>query len=294
MTDMLPPTRDLPPGSHTRIRAELERAAAGRTRRRSLFPVLAGKSRRRLLFPVLAGVASVAAVATSVALLPPAPGPPAPAVQITSTPMDTPKAPDFGVPEETVKAIEKDCGQVAGAGDAKLYQLLDGEVRFALLYSGSAALDCTIGVGGMPYNSGFAGTEVKWLPGHFSVDLSGASAGGDLNLKPIYQGVPGSRTVAGRVDGRVARVTYTIDGRTVEAGIANGTFLVRMYYPSDWQIPNIDDQGVLRFYDAAGTLLGTGADVWKKCYVDPQGKVVQGDRRADPATCVPATPWNPR
>ncbi|WP_394616966.1 hypothetical protein JNUCC0626_46380 [Lentzea sp. JNUCC 0626] len=281
MTDMLPPTRDLPPGSHTRIRAEVERAVTGRTK-------------RRLLFPVLAGVASVTAVATSVALLPPTPGSPAPAVQITSTPLETPKAPDFGVPEETVKAIEEGCGRIAGAGDAKLYQLVDGQVRFALLYSGSSALDCTLGVGGMEYNSGFAGTEVKWLPGHYSVELNGASAGGDHSLKPIYRGVPGNRTVAGRVDDQVARVTYTIDGQTVDASIANGTFLVRMYYPSDWQIPNIDDQGVLQFYDAAGTLLGTGADVWKKCYVDPQGKVVQGNRQADPATCVPATPWKPR
>ncbi|MFD4671222.1 hypothetical protein ACFWNN_15915 [Lentzea sp. NPDC058450] len=279
MTSMLPPTRDLPPGRQARIRAEVERAVTGR-------------SRRRWLFPVLAGVASVAAVATSVALLPPTPGPPAPAVQVTTSP--PPKEPDFGVPPEEVAAIEKGCAKIATAGEAKLYQLLEGQIRFALLYTENSALDCTIGVGGMEYNSGFSGTEVKWLPGHFSVDHSGASAGGDLNLKPVYKGVPGIRTVLGRVDDTVARVTYTIDGKTVEASIANGTYAVRIYYPSDWQIPNIDDQGVLHFYDAAGTLLGTGADVWKKCFVDPQGKIVQGDRRADPATCVPATPWKPR
>ncbi|MET9229576.1 hypothetical protein [Lentzea sp. NPDC003310] len=280
MTSMLPPTRDLPPGRHARIRAELERAAAGR--------------RRRLLFPVLAGVASIAAVAASVALLSPAPGPPSPAVQITSSPPETPKSPDFGVPPDTVAAIEKGCSRIAGTGDAKLYQLLDGETRWALLYSDNAALGCTLGQGGMEYNSGFSGTDVRWLPGLLAVDESSATAGGDLNLKPAYAGMPGTRTVAGRVDPRVARVTYTIDGKTVEASVANGTFAVRIHYPSSWTIPNDDVRGVLNAYDAQGVLLVTLNGYQPGCWVDPGGRIVQGDRRADPLTCKPAVAWTPR
>ncbi|MDX3663197.1 hypothetical protein PV646_38390 [Streptomyces sp. ID05-26A] len=280
MTSMLPPTRDLPPGRHTRIRAELDRAATGR--------------KRRLLFPVLAGVASVAAVATSVMMLQP-PSEPVPAVQITTSPPVTSTTPDFGVPPETVAAIEKGCAQSAGVGKAKLYQLLSSQIRWALLYTDKEALTCTLGVGGMEYNSGFSGTPVNWLPGHLYRDSGGARAGGDLNLKPAYAGVPGDRTVAGRVDDQVARLTYTIDGQTVEATIVNGTFAARILYPSNWAIPNVEDQGVLHAYDAAGTLIATGAGYGDGCYVSPEtGKIIYGDTRADPLTCKQASPWKSR
>ncbi|MGI5506147.1 hypothetical protein [Lentzea sp. CA-135723] len=279
MTSMLPPTRDLPPGRHARIRAEVERAVTGRRR-------------RRLLFPVLAGVASVVTLAVSVALLPPAPGPPAPAVQVTTSP--PPEEPGFGVPVDTVKAIEEGCARIAGVGEAKLYQLLEQETRWALLYTDKEELGCTLGQGGMEYNSGFSGTEVRWLPGHLAVDENSARAGGDLNPKPVYAGMPGSRTIAGRVDDQVARVTYTIDGRTVEGTIAHGTFAVRIHYPPNWTIPNDDARGVLNAYAADGTLLLTGDGYQPGCWVDPAGKIVQGDTRADPLTCKPATPWVPR
>ncbi|WP_330273818.1 hypothetical protein OG205_44905 [Lentzea sp. NBC_00516] len=279
MTSMLPPTRDLPPGRQARIRAEVERAVTGR------------KS-RRLAVPILAAAAVIAVVTAGVVVLRPVPSLPQPAVHVTTSP--PPKTPDFGVPPETVKAIEKGCAGIAGTGEAKLYQLLDGEVRWALLYSDNSALDCTMGVGGMEYNSGFSGTEVNWLPGHFSIDHSGASSGGDLNLKPVYAGVPGNRTVIGRIDDRVARMTYTIEGKTVEATIANGTFAVRIYYPSNWVIPDRQEQGIMRAYDAAGTLIATDSDMWNKCFVNPEGKIVHGDRRMDPLKCEPALPWKPR
>ncbi|RDI18358.1 hypothetical protein [Lentzea flaviverrucosa] len=281
MTGMLPPTRDLPPGRHTQIRAEVERAVAGR--------------RRRLVFPLLAGASALAVVVTSIALLPPEPSDPVPAVQVTTSPPATSKAPDFGVPPETVAAIEEGCGRSAGVGGAKLYQLLDSQTRWALLYTGKEALTCSLGVGGVEYNSGFSGREVKWLPGHLARDDEGVSAGGDLNLKPVYAGVPGNRTVVGRVDDQVARLTYTVDGRTIEATVANGTFTARIHYPSNWARPSVEDRGVLHAYDAAGTLIATDTGVVADCYVSPEtGKIVHGNDRADPLTCKPATPWKSR
>ncbi|MFI6099820.1 hypothetical protein ACIA8G_30050 [Lentzea sp. NPDC051213] len=274
MTSMLPPTRDLPPGRQARIRAELESEVAGR---RSL----------RFVVPVLAGVAAVAAVVTSVVMLRPAPAPgPTPAVHITSAPPTS----GFGVPPEAVAAFEEGCAQSAGVGKAKMRQLLNEETDWALLYTEREALTCSLGVGGHKYNAGFGQAAIKWLPGHFSIDYSGASAGGAADGQPD---VPGFRTVVGRVSERVAKVTVTADDRTVEAKVANGTYAARMYYPSSWVIQSSDMRPtIVRAYDAAGTLLGDNAGPIEVCYYDPQSlEVVYGTRTRPYKECQAATPW---
>jgi hypothetical protein len=283
MTSMLPPTRDLPPGRQTRIRADLEHAVAGR--RRS----------SRLTVPLLAAAAAVAVVATGVVLLRPASTDPAHAVHIPTAPPTTTTSADFGVPPETVAAIEEGCAKSAGVGRARLYQLLREDTTWALLYTDKEALTCSIGVGGHEYNSGFGQTSVQWLPGHFSVDSTGARAGGDRTIDAADAGMRGYRMVVGRVDSKVARVTYTADGETIDAKIANGTYAVRMYRPSDWAPswdPRQDPPEFVRAYDAAGNLLGSSTDLAVDCYYEPSGRtIVFGDRRLDPSTCKPAQPW---
>lgn len=281
MTSMLPPTRDLPPGRQTRIRAELERAVDGR-RRTSRFTV-----------PLLAAAAAVAVVATGVVLLRPAPTGPSPAVHITTAPPTTTTSADFGVPPETVAAIEEGCAKSTGmVGKAKLHQLLNEQTRWALLYTDREFLDCSLGAAGMEYNSGFGGLNPKWLPGHFSVDGVSAHTGGDLDGRPGTAGKPGYRTVVGRVDSRVARVTISIDDRTEEAKVANGTFALRLYYPSNWAITNLEAQPAVQAFDAEGKVLGTSSDLRDMCYFNPDnGEIVHGDRRKPKEQCQVVTPW---
>jgi hypothetical protein len=279
MTSMLPPTRDLPPGRQARIRAEVERAVTGR--------------RRRLLFPMLAGATAVATVVVSVLTLQPAP-PPAPAVHITSPPPATPTSAStgFGVPQEEVEAVETGCMKSTGLqGKAKLHQLLDEQTRWALLYTEKEVLLCSIGAGGKDYRAGFGKRAVQLLPGHFSVESGSATAGG-MHLGPAYAGAPGYREAAGRIDSKVARVTVTADGNTVDAKIANGTYALRIYYPPSWTIPEGVPDPVVRAYDAGGTLLGTSSDLLNACFFDPAtGEVVYGDQRKTRDQCQPASPW---
>ncbi|MDX8146845.1 hypothetical protein SK854_32355 [Lentzea sp. BCCO 10_0061] len=277
MTSMLPPTRDLPPGRQARIRAEVERAA---TRRGS----------RRLAVPILAAAAAVAVVTAGIVVLRPTPSLPVPAVQITTSPA-TPSA-GFGVPQEAVEAIETGCTKAAGMqGRAKLHQLLDEQTRWALLYTDKEVLLCSIGSGGKDYRAGFGKRAVALLPGHFSVEGGGATAGG-MHLGPAYAGTPGYREAVGRIDSKVARVTVTADGNTVDAKIANGTYALRMYYSQSWVIPQGVPDPVVRAYDAGGTLLGTSSDLLKECFFDPAtGEVVYGDKRKTRDQCRPASPW---
>jgi hypothetical protein len=277
MTSMLPPTRDLPPGRHTQIRAELERAVSGR-------------KTSRLTVPILAAAAAVLTVAASVVLLRPDPSEPTPAVQVTTSPT-LPTAFDFGVSQETVTAIEEGCARSAHVGKATLYQLRREETTWAVLYTEKEELTCSIGVGGMEYNSGFGQASIPYLPGHFSVDDQSASSGGDVMGRPAYLGVPGYRTVAGRIGPKVAKVTYTVDGQTVEAKIANGTYAARIYYPPTWGIPNPTPE-VVRAYDEKGEPLGVSTDLETTCYYAPDMTVVYGSRRqGESSNCKPVSPW---
>lgn len=245
MTSMLPPTRDLPPGRQARIRAQLENAVGGR--------------RRAFAKPLLAGAATVTAIVAAVAFL--MPGQETVEQALRPAPFTTvlTSEPDFGIPAEEVRKIEEGCARSAGTGQTSiLRQLHDDQIRWALLQGERELLICNIGVGGMEYNSAFAQrptTAIDDAP--ISLGYSGASSGGDGG-KPQYAGVPGYRTVAGYLDPkRIARVTYTVDGRTVEATIANGTFAARIFYPSNWEIPSTLDSGVVHAYDAQGTLIRT-------------------------------------
>ncbi|RAS65735.1 hypothetical protein C8D87_104286 [Lentzea atacamensis] len=292
MTSMLPPARDLPPGRQDEIRVEIEHAVAGR-----------GQRRMRLA-PVLAAATAVGAVAAGVVFLAPSQQPqtatqpiPTTSEPTTSAPATRPAPVIPGLSEERIAAIEKGCQESAGVqGTPKLYQHVQDEAgKLALIYTGSAVLTCTLDTAAFPYNSGMtSGFNPEWLPGHFSVDNNEAMGGGDVpGNKPIYRGQRGYRLVAGRVDSKVARVTYTQDGRTIDAKIANNTYVARMVHATTWSPPERIDLGEVKAYDAAGNLLGTnnGSD---KCFVNPQGVIVSGgwrDPNVDPKTCEQAQPW---
>ncbi|SEQ56253.1 hypothetical protein [Lentzea albida] len=272
MTSTLPPPRDLPPGRHTQIRAELEQAVAG----------------RRLLFPVLAGVAAVAAVVVSVVTLRPVALPPEPAVPVTSPPPTT-SGPD--VPRATAEAIEKGCMHASGQiGKAELRQLFDEQTRWALLHDEQGVLLCALGEGARPYTSDYARRAVRLLPGHLSVDVTTATSGGD-HRGTWFEGKPGHRTVAGRIDPAVARVSVTADGVTADAKIVNGTYAVRLYHPPSWTVPEGAPEPLVRAYDASGEVLGTSQDERTACFYDPKTlEIVYGDPLLRDQ-CRPASPW---
>lgn len=290
MNSTLPPARDLPPGRQAQIRAEVERAVSARSPFR--------------FAPLVTAVTAVGAVVAVVAFLQPwqrteAVGPArqeTTALPTTTTSAAPTKPVIPGLTPERIAEIEEGCVRIGpGSGQGTLYQYGEDEAgRWALVYTENAALTCTIDGPGMPYNAGFsAGFDLRWLSGPFRVDTNGGSAGGDiLGNKEIYRGQHGSSVVAGRVAPEVARITFTYDGQTVDATIANGTFVARNIYPTDWSIP--EDAGPLdvRAYDRDGKLLGSSADLGKKCFVDPDGRIVDGGwNGSDPTKCDPAVRW---
>ncbi|MDX8033199.1 hypothetical protein SK803_23525 [Lentzea sp. BCCO 10_0856] len=286
MTSMLPPTRDLPPGRHTQIRAELERAVSGRRRL------------SQLTVPILAAAAAVAVVAAGVVLLRPGPTEHVPAVHITTSPTSAPAVRDtFGLTPERIEAIEQGCATAENmSGKPTMYQFgREDAGPWALVYTDRAVVSCDLGRGGVEYYT-FRPSEVfiNWLPGHFSVDVVSSALGGDVTSSiPELAGAPGYRVVAGRVDSSVARITYRAEeGRTVEAKIVNGTYVARIAYPSNWGPGAQNVPMEVRAYDAAGNLLGTNAELAGTCYYAPDTKdVVHGEQGVSADRCKPATPW---
>lgn len=270
MNNTLPAPRDLPPHRRVRIREELLRATTGERRRVRYAPLITAVGACAALVVVVVVVASQS---TSVS----------PAVPASAS---TPVAPPTtsAVSDGERAAIEKGCAENASHdGPARLYNLVtDAGGRFGLLYNASEAFYCTIG-GAIPYSSFIAGVHnLEWLPGSLSVDVA-VGTGSD--------GEHGFEVTAGRISDKVAKVTWTQRGETVTATLAKGTFAARIVHPATWEAPTTGDFGVVRAYDAAGTLLATsGQD--NNCYVTPGGAVMSNLRKQpDPRSCKPATHW---
>lgn len=275
MTDMLPPAREVPPRTRARVRAELERAVAGR--------------RRRLLVPVLAAGA-VAVVAAGVVLFRPEPVDPTPAVEITADPPEV--AETFGLSREQIAEVERGCADAAGEADeVTLHNYgADAAGRWALLYTANAVLWCDIGRDGTS-RATRQGVLVDWLAGNFSTDTGGAAVG--------VAGSPGVRVLAGRVDSSVARMTYRrSDGEVGEVTIANGTFVMRSLLPPTWNGGGGESvTSELAAYGADGARLDPDSDSPRKCWTVPGTDEVLPDRRPigmveTPAMkCQPAPRW---
>jgi hypothetical protein len=274
MNNTLPAPRDLPPHRRARIREELLRATTGERRRVRYAPVITAVGACAAL--ALVGV-FVASQSTSVS-----PAGPASASAPVSPPTTS------AVSDGERAAIEKGCTKGASHdGPARLHNLVtDAGGRFGLLYNASEAFYCTIG-GAVPYSSFVAGVQnLEWLPGSLSVDVAvGTASAGESD------GEHGFEVTAGRISDKVTKVTWTQRGQTVTATLANGTFAARIVHPATWEAPTTGDFGVVRAYDAAGTLLASsGQD--DNCYVTPGGAVLSTLRkRPDPRSCRPATHW---
>ncbi|MEV0680748.1 hypothetical protein AB0I60_29955 [Actinosynnema sp. NPDC050436] len=273
-----PAARDLPPGRHAAIRAEVERATTARRPFRH------------------APVVTAAAVVALAVVLPLAPWPGRDAVDPAA---GAPTASLADLAPHRVKEVEAGCAESAMTSrSAKLYQYREDVAgKYAILYTSDAAgsdtfgylLPCAVDDRFAPFNSAkLTMTALGWLPGHFSLDHTEGRGGAD---SPGGEGSPAWRVAVGRVDAEVARVTYTYEGTTVEATVTDGTYLARIVYP-DGHLPYSGPAGEVRAYDRNGRFLGTSADLGRQCYLRPDGAVVYGGQfSSDRATCVPATPW---
>ncbi|GAA0218929.1 hypothetical protein GCM10010492_16030 [Saccharothrix mutabilis subsp. mutabilis] len=290
MNTTLPPARDLPPGRQAEIRARVERAVT---------------ARRPFRFaPLVTAVTAVGAVVAVVAFLQPwqrndavDPAQSAATAPVTTT-SPTPTTPVIaGLTSQRIAEIEEGCVKIStGSGKGTLYQYGEDEAgKWALVYTESAALICTIDGPSMPYNAGFSTVrDLAWMTDPVAIDANGGSAGGDvLGNKEIYRGLHGTASAAGRVTPEVGRVTFTYDGQTVDATIANGTFVARNIFPADWSIP-AEDGFEVRAYDKAGKLLASSVDLGKKCFATPDGRVVHGAWNMadqDVTKCSKAVRW---
>ncbi|ALG08738.1 hypothetical protein AOZ06_19065 [Kibdelosporangium phytohabitans] len=182
--------------------------------------------------------------------------------------------------------METQCGVSFRDPDLVLYHLIkDAAGTKALLYSGRSTVTCTIGGDpATPYNPGGGSVEsFHWIPGDLAVDQISGSAGGSK------QGKPGYWLTAGRISGKVARVTFTDGDETVDAVLANGTFLGRILQPAGWS-PRNSEKVVVRAYDVDGQLVGESGHPGKPCYVTPLGTVLNRAREGN-VNCLPATRW---
>lgn len=289
MNHALPPTRDVPPRRRAQIRARLEQEVTGGRRAVRFAPLLT------------AGVAAAAVVAL-VAVVVPArqggEGTAASQVVVTTTTSAAPAGPPVvpGLSAERIGEIERGCMEsTLRPGKAVLHQYVTDDVgAFALLYTSSEQVGCTVDGPVMPYNAAARLVwDSGWLPGVLALDELASSNGG-AGGKAEYADQLGYDLAVGRVTDQVAKVVYLHGGRSVEARLANGTFVARIAHPADWDMPEGWDRlGVVHAYDAQGALLGEWRDQWDptKCWVRPDGVIVAGARDLDPATCAPAVAW---
>lgn len=263
MNTTLPPARDLPPGRHAELRDAVLTAVAPHRSRRWAAPLVAAAAAT-----VAVGVIAWFAPWGTDAVVPAGDQPVAtPTTTPTTTPITTPTVAIAAVPgvdPGEVAAIEKGCGESSlPAAELTLRQVItDGAGRLALLTAvdrtanAESMVVCELDGPVLKYNAGFAGVDP--FTGPVSLDLAQASAGGDVKggSKPEYAGRHGADEVAGRVSPEVAKVTVSQGRDTVDAVIAEGTYLARIVHPTDWAIPENRPAPTVRAYDKNGTLLG--------------------------------------
>lgn len=210
------------------------------------------------------------------------------------------KPPIPGLSDEERAVIESRCTQAANRMDIDVDGLnlppaMDGDYvaynvapvgdggRYALLYDVDRHLEIGCSIGGKEPGLQSIGPDmsrpqrdIRWMAGALAEEHYLATAkdtGG------------GHAFSAGRVNDQVARVTITSGGRTVEASIANGTYIGRIDFPGEPPEPV-----TVRAYDAAGNLLAERDASRDGCWITPDGEVIQGDGNK-PEECEPAQRW---
>lgn len=271
----LPPLRDLPPQRHAEIRTELVRVAnASRhgTARRWLVP----------LAVAAAATAIVAVVGIVVA------GPRAPEDLLVAAPA---LAEIPGLTAHERSEIERVCMSTIAKkqrtilGEMRLYnRVIDEAGTYALLYSDRGVRTCWIA--GDKLQTGVLSEipSIAWMRDVLVVDERGAAhfQGG---------GIPGMQEIGGRITADVAKVVITTgDGKTVQAQIANGTFLARIVRPPAWK--NTSVPVTVTAYGVDGKILARDPETGPKadCYATPDGTVLFEPKR-DPQGCAPAVRW---
>lgn len=300
MNTLLPPPRELPPHRHARIRQEIIRTVSGE------------RATRRRLTPFAVGAAVLTALVVAAWLVPwqLGGGPTLPVggdSNQTERPTNDTPSPRL-VPAAEWQGIERRCIEASARPDASatLYNLMEAHTgMLGLLYGSGFIIQCWMDGPGMPDATVNGPPQhPDWLPGPFASDLrSGRSedppkGGDDVG---VYYDIAG-----GRISPNVARVTFTVRGETVDAVLANGTYLAEVAFRGTEDEYLSDSSESLRAYDARGRLLGTlGITEYElgvengRCYVLPDGNVLadfrlRAVRRSEPAspkTCGPATPW---
>jgi hypothetical protein len=269
MNTTLPPSRDLPPGRHTEIRAAVLTEVAGKPARRWLAPMVTAAA-ALVAIGMIAWFAPWSSGGGVDAASPPSETTAQPTNETataTQAPPDDEVAIEGVTPEET-SAIEQGCEASFQPGvTLTLRQILTDEAgRIALLHGTGSdpgagggtyeyLIDCTLDGPAMPYNP--AGGGVGEFTPPVSIDSFGGSAGGDVSGgKAIYAGQHGTQVVMGRISTEVAKVTVTVGDKTVEAVLGGDAYLARIVHPTDWVIPENQPSVVVRAYDKNGTLLG--------------------------------------
>lgn len=251
MNTTLPPSRDLPPGRHAEIRTALLSAVTPGTTRRWVAPVVTAAA----AFVVIGMVALVAPWGTDDSATQVGAQPTLPTGRATA------QVP--GVDPSEVSGIEEGCRRVSiPAVKLILRQVISDQAgRLALLTTANEATGtdamvviCELDAQPNGYNAGY-GTMGPFI-GPVTIDGAMAAAGGDApGGKPVDAGRLGGDEIAGRVSPEVAKVTYVQGDESVDAVVANGTYLARIVHPSDWAIPENRPAPVVRAYDKNGTLL---------------------------------------
>jgi hypothetical protein len=285
MNTTLPPPRDLPPHAHARIRARLELEIGRRHPPAWLVPLVAG----------LAVIVLVAVLAWPRGAAPGSrPAEPGPAVSPPPTPAgERPQPGPPGVSPRQRTSIETECRGRAHDDDLQLYRVADDSAgRFALLYGPAGVFGCHLGSdpADPTQDSLLPVGPLDWLPGPVSVDYAFSIVAADWPGQPPSDGL---EMVAGRVTSDVARVVYTVDGRTGEDVVTNGTYLVRIRYAASARDREPTSMGTVTAYDAAGEEIATVhlARAMSICHKIPGGTVIPEETLADHRFCDPAVPW---
>lgn len=276
-----PPERELPPGRHASMRADVLRGIAGRP------------ARRRYLAPLASAAAVVLVVGGAVLWTHQRDDVPDRGLVATQ-----PTVPGFD--EDELTALRKGCIDAVRANDTKdQYFDLDEAVLhnalatkrgpIVLLYADGGELNCGYVRSASSTNPpGLFAESVtvndnspRWLPGAASIDYEASNT----------DAVGGWRQLGGRVPAGVARVEVTLGDNRASVDAANGTYLVEITLTTAVESST---RPVVRTFDANGVLLGSYTTHWGEkdhCVATPDGDQIEGNPRKDLSQCEEAVPW---
>lgn len=219
MNTTLPPSRDLPWVRHAEIRAEV------------LAEVSAPPAHRRLA-PLAAAVAALAVIGLVGWL--------------------APWRAEVGTPglsvADSADEITRACVEASGLdGEFVLrQQLSDAAGVLAVLDDGKYQLICSLDDGGPGYSARHR--ELRPYTPPVSMDSL-------MGFTSVDTGHPRSASAVGRISPEVARVTFVIGAKSVDAVLGDGTYLARIFEPGDYLSEDSPVTPVVRAYDKNGTLL---------------------------------------